>query len=319
MSRPLPEHGTYARGNGAPGYREPCPCEPCYRAMRRGRKQYKVNRQLGRPGLIDATPARERLNILRQTMTWGQIFAATGYDARNLQQIAGGHQDRIRRGTLVGILAIQHEPPAPGKYIDATGVRRRVQALRAIGWSAKSIATAASSAEARIQLISSGEQPTVRYVLAEKIIRVFVDLHRTPAPPGSSATRTRNHANRNGWAPPGAWDDIDDPAARPDWTGHCGTDHGWWTHRLENLPTCPRCENAHETWKTEHRHLPNTEFMQALAAARSAASHRGADIADDGRELLRHGCDYDTAAARIGVTRQHLQQELQRHPEQVAA
>jgi hypothetical protein len=186
--------------------------------MRRGRKQYSVNRQLGRPGLIDATPARERLRRLQQTMTWGQISAAVGSEPGNLQHIADGRRAKIRRSTLAQILAVQPEAPAPGKYRDATGTRRRLQALRAIGHSAKVIADKAGSAEARIQLISSGEQPTVRQALEVKIRKVYAELHQTPAPAGRSATRAKNHALANDWAPPGAWDDdtIDDPQAKPE-------------------------------------------------------------------------------------------------------
>ena len=42
---------------------------------------------------------------------------------------------------------------------------------------------------------------------------------------------------------------------------------------------------------------------------------RGELIAADGRELLSHGVLIEVAAARLGVTRNHLQQELLRHPE----
>lgn len=244
-TRPVPAHGTYARGNGAPGYREPCKCGPCWKAMRRGRKQYVVNRQLGRPGLVDAAPARQRLQQLTQTMTWTQICEAADSDPRGLQLVADGRRTQIRRTTLDRIMSVKPQAPAPGKYLDATGYRRRLQALRAIGWSAQAIANKAQTGEVCVQRICAGGQPTVRQVLAEKILKVFAELHRTPAPPGRSATRTRNNALLNGWAPPGAWDDIDDPSAVPDWTGYCGTDRGYWTHRQQQLPMCARCETAH--------------------------------------------------------------------------
>ncbi|MGW1744514.1 hypothetical protein ACWCRD_02630 [Streptomyces sp. NPDC002092] len=319
-TKSLPAHGTYARGNGAPGYREPCKCDPCWQAMRRSRKQYNVNRQLGRPGLIDATPARERLALLKQTMTWGQIASATGCEPGNLHRIADGRRTQIRRGTLNQILAVHPEPPAPGKYLDATGTCRRIRALRVIGYSAKVIAEAAGSAEVRIQLIGGGGQPTVRQHLAEKIAKVFVDLHDTPAPAGRSATRTRNHAVANGWAPPGAWDDIDDPAAMPDWTGHCGSDRGWWLHSINNIPVCPPCTAAHEQWKQERAHLTHSERWSEIGKAKSAASNRGAVLAADARELMRvSGLNTEQIAERLGVTRNHIQQELLRHPEPESA
>jgi hypothetical protein len=42
---------------------------------------------------------------------------------------------------------------------------------------------------------------------------------------------------------------------------------------------------------------------------------RGELLAADGRELLAHGVRIDQAAERLGVTRNHLQQELLRHPQ----
>lgn len=318
--KPLPAHGTYARANGSPGYRKPCKCEPCGKERRRVHKRGGVNRQLGRPGLIDATPARRHLATLHTTMSWEQIGEIGGCDASNLHLIADGQRTQIRRDTLRRILAVQPEKPAPGKYLDATGTRRRIQALRAIGWSSKAIAQRAGSAEVRINLISTSRQPTVRHMLAVKIGALFTELHRTPAPAGRSATRAKRYAESLGWAPPAAWDDIDDPNAIPDWTGHCGTDRGYWMHSLQQLPMCPRCETAHADWLADNAHLPVQELNQARFRARNAAASREADLAHDARELLRvSGLDTQQAAERLGVTRNHLQQVLLRHPEKAAA
>lgn len=46
---------------------------------------------------------------------------------------------------------------------------------------------------------------------------------------------------------------------------------------------------------------------------------RGELLAADARELFRYGVDVRQAAVRLGVTRNHLQQELLRHPEADAA
>ena len=123
-------------------------------------------------------------------------------------------------------------------------------------------------------------------------------------------------ARRNGWAPPGAWDDdqIDDPQAHPEWTGECGTDRGYWVHRRQQLPMCTRCETAHEKWLTEHADLAPQARNQLQFAARISASSREADLATDARELLRLGVGIEQAAERHGVTRNHLQQALLRHP-----
>jgi hypothetical protein len=129
--------------------------------------------------------------------------------------------------------------------------------------------------------------------------------------------KVRTLAQANGWAPPGAWDDdiIDDPAAAPDWTGHCGTDRGWWMHSINDIPVCARCDAAHAQWKAERAHLATNERIRQLALAKGAASNRGATLAADARELLRiTGHSVEQIAERLGVTKAHLYQELLRHP-----
>lgn len=95
--------------------------------------------------------------------------------------------------------------------VDATGGRRRIQALAAIGWS-----LAEQSALMGLER-SAAHAITTRSWLwpgtAERIRALYDKLAMTPGP----SVRARNEAARRGWFPPLAWDDdaIDDPAARP--------------------------------------------------------------------------------------------------------
>ncbi|MFF7022970.1 hypothetical protein ACFY97_18455 [Streptomyces klenkii] len=312
--RPLPAHGTYARANGSPGYREPCKCDPCVLKMRAKRKQQKINRQLGRPARMDASQARNRLLKLNKTMGWNDIAAAAGCSHRHLYLIATGKVPQINRGTHNKIMAAR-QGVSGGIYIDPTGSIRRVRALQAIGHTLKTIAETAGSAESRIQPLAAG-CPLMRRKLADKVARAYKVLADKPG----SSTRSKNRAAAAAWAPPGAWDDdtIDDPTAHPEWTGHCGTDHGWWLHRVQKLPGCQRCAEAHQQWLDDLGDVTPAERIKALRVARSAACNRGMAIADDARELMRiSGLTYDQAAERLGITRQHLQQELSRHPKQM--
>jgi hypothetical protein len=253
-------------------------------------------------------------------MSWVQLEQATGCDARGMQLILRGERTQINRTTLCKILSVDPAPePAPGMYLDAAGPRRRLQALATLGYSCRYIAGRIRTSEARLHLIAAGKQPTVRYTLASRIAAVYSELSSTPAPPGRSRTRVIKHAADNAYAPPGAWDDIDDPNALPDWTGYCGTDRGFWTHRLQKIPGCARCEQAHEQWLIDHAHLDGRTRNKAMFAQRSTAASREAELAEDGRELLRLGADYEQAAERLGVTRNHLQQAMLRHPEPLPA
>lgn len=215
--KPLADHGTTARAYGSPGYRPPCHCEPCTTAKRKAWKRARVNRQLGRGAFVDPAPAAAHLRTLNQTMTWQQIEAATGVNESNLFLIVGGHRTKIRRTTHDKIMAArQAGQAARGQFVDATGSMRRIRALATLGYGLRAIADAAGSARIRIHHISTGEQPTVRRDLAERIAAAYKQLAYRPVPDNRFTVRTRNAAAAKGWHGPLAWDDIDDPDAKPE-------------------------------------------------------------------------------------------------------
>ncbi|MFD5208464.1 hypothetical protein ACFWNF_16240 [Streptomyces anulatus] len=309
-SRPLAPHGTYSRANGQYGIRPPCHCEPCRTTRNRVKKQQRLNRHRGIPPLVDATPAAKRLQELHETSGWEDIARAAGTSGAHLRQIAFGRLPQISPRTQAKIMAIR--PAATGgQYIDSTGTVRRVRALIALGYTLIDIAEAAAVAVTRVQTLAAG-YPSLRRTVAERITNAYRELSETPG----TNTRAKNRARTNGWAPPAAWDDdrLNDPQARPEWTGHCGTDRGWWSHRQQGIPGCSACDEAHAQWKKEHGHLPRPEFMAALSASKASASRRGETIAHDGRELLDQGHTFEHAAERLGVTIPHLHHELRRHP-----
>ena len=106
------------------------------------------------------------------------------------------------------------------RRVDATGTRRRVQALMRCGWSA-----------ARLSGLLGGDESHARKILGyrqvstetERAVRALYDeLWDRPPPEGTdperrAASRARNYAARHGFAPPQAWDDdvIDDPDGKP--------------------------------------------------------------------------------------------------------
>lgn len=210
--KPLPPHGTYARANGSPGIRPQCTCPPCRKAWLRARKAAHVNRQLGRPSIVKAAPARAHLTVLRQTMTWQQIADITCCMRTTLQDIHSGKSQSIRRRTATAVMAVTAQPATePRLYVDATGSRRRLQALAVLGHSIRVIADEASTVQARLQPIQAGSQPTV--TVAARIKAAYVPLLSTPAQEGRGSTLVRRHATAKGWLGPGYWDDdeIDDP------------------------------------------------------------------------------------------------------------
>ncbi|MEU7737838.1 hypothetical protein AB0B51_33045 [Streptomyces griseus] len=309
-SRPLAPHGTYSRANGQHGIRPPCHCEPCRTTRSRVKKQQRLNRHRGIRPLVDAAPTAKRLHELHESSGWEDIARAAKTSASHLREIASGRLTQISPKTQAKIMAIRPAVTG-GQYIDSTGTVRRVRALIALGYTLIDIAESANVAVARVQTLAAG-YPSLRRTVAERITNAYQELSET----SGNNTRAKNRARTNGWAPPATWDDdtIDDPQGHPEWTGYCGTDRGWWTHRQQNIPVCDACDQAHIQWKRDHQHLPRTELMASLNASRASASQRGEAIAHDGRELLAQGHTPEQAAARLGISTDYLHQELRRHP-----
>ena len=105
--------------------------------------------------------------------------------------------------------------------IDARGTLRRLQALAALGHTRADIAAAGdvsfnllNNTATRIAAAPS-DKARVRATTAAAVDRAYRALHMTPG----SSQATAAHAARHGWAPPMAWDDIDNDA-RPQGSLH---------------------------------------------------------------------------------------------------
>ncbi|MFF0055617.1 hypothetical protein ACFYRI_14630 [Streptomyces microflavus] len=216
-TRPLPAHGTYARGNGCRGYRAPCLCKPCKDARRRTNKLFRVNRERGVTSFVDPAPAQQHLQLLHQTMAWDDLAAATGLPLSTINLIYAGRRTKIRRETHNKILNTQPRP-SRAQLVDVTGSMRRVQALMRVGHSLRVIATECRASRNRIHSISNGAQDTIRREFAERIAEAYKRLAFRPPARDRFTARTINSAIARGLHGPLAWDDetIEDPNASPD-------------------------------------------------------------------------------------------------------
>lgn len=178
---------------------------------------------------VPAGPARARILQLRE-QGWsiaaleallgesrGQLGALV-YEGhhRHVEQISRQRRQRIM--TLVpcvdGVPDLCHVP--------GLGTRRRVRALAAIGWSQPALAERLGVAQQTLAAtLASDGSVTAR--TARRVQAVYADLEQTSGP----STRSRRHAAAQGWAPPAAWDDIDDPTEQPDPTTADTTRPGW--------------------------------------------------------------------------------------------
>jgi transcriptional regulator with XRE-family HTH domain len=177
---------------------------------------------------VPADPVREHVQALGAAgIGWKRAAELAGISKGTMRKLLQGGPgnrppcQRIRPDTAAAILAVQPSAANLGAraVVDATGTRRRVQALVAVGWSQAHIA-------AQVGLTPSGmsrlllHQDQVTAATARAVRAVYDELWDQAPPEGThwekaSAARARNHALASGWAPPAAWDDdrIDDPQA----------------------------------------------------------------------------------------------------------
>jgi hypothetical protein len=201
---------------GRPGVLRRGLCGAHYEAMRRKHtylgswdaRRTPVEPVLAHIGvLIDAGLSKNAIAALADTTTtWMRRAARPG-------------RKWVESPVAAAVLAIpvpvaaQHLAPG-GSRVDATGTVRRLQALTALGYTQEAILRRLGASN-WLNCLWSGRRRVVNATTAQQVERLYDELCMTPAPPSPGATRARNTAARRGYPPPLAWDDIDDPAARP--------------------------------------------------------------------------------------------------------
>ena len=277
--------------------------------------------------LVDAEPARRHVrHLMAAGVSIARIADAAGISTATVSGMLytrgpdRGRCEQLRADNARRILGVRAEDIVTGS-VDATGTRRRLQALMAIGWPQLRLAPHFGLHPHYVTELL--RQPRVYGTTAVAVAAAYDRLwNQDPRQHGVDVgpyKKTVNQARANAWPPPAAWDDeeIDDPAAHPEWTGFCGTDRGWWIHRRLELPGCARCEAAHEAWLAERAQLAGVNLNRELFKARNSALGLEADLAADGRELLRYAVPLEDAAERLGVTADRLRTAFSRHPEAV--
>jgi hypothetical protein len=109
------------------------------------------------------------------------------------------------------------------RSIPSTGTRRRVEALACLGWSMQALDERMGWSSGRFRVILE-LQDGIGPATAQRVADLYEELWNQPAPAvdwGSriSVTRTRRLAERRGYLPSLAWDDIDHDSAPPSYEG----------------------------------------------------------------------------------------------------
>lgn len=109
------------------------------------------------------------------------------------------HRRQLRRGHRI--------------LIPALGTQRRLRALTALGWPTQALADRLGCTPDHIRWYRRAHDAgrLAHRDHAHRIAHLYEQLSGTPGP----SPTARADAARRGWAPPLAWDDIDDPDATP--------------------------------------------------------------------------------------------------------
>lgn len=238
---------------------ENCRCLVCCQAAR----DYDNNRRraiaYGRwQPFVDAGPVRAHVRALGEFgIGWMRAARLAGVSTGGVSKLLYGDRlrglapsRRVRPETALKLLSVEPtlENLGDRMVVDGTGARRRLQALVCAGWSQSELARRMGMNRANFgRTIVSG---LVEAATVKTARRLYDELWRVDPVEGGvpefRAVAARRIAVSNGWAPVGAWDDdtIDDPAASPDWTGHCGTPRGRQVHYRIKVPVCGPCREA---------------------------------------------------------------------------
>lgn len=217
------EHGTYAAY-----VLDLCRCTPCARANAVYERRRVRQTAYGRwQPYVPADPARQHVRALMAAgIGLKRVAALSGISNGVLWKLLYGVGDRapsrtIRPATEAKLLAVTTDQHAAGAKIPALGTRRRLQALACLGWSINRLAEHADLDRQPLDHALHGRgQDLVLRRTADAVTALHDELWNTPAPAEDqrsriSVSRTKTRAQRAGWQPPLAWDDIDDPCEQP--------------------------------------------------------------------------------------------------------
>ncbi|WP_333758454.1 helix-turn-helix domain-containing protein [Streptomyces sp. ISBFB 2968] len=197
-------------------YLEGCDSADCAQANYRYMSALRLDHSRGIYRLRDAAPVLEHIQrLLANGWLVRQIKEASGVSASAIRYVLYGQpsisQDRARAILNIPI----GPPPADPTVTDATGTVRRLRALACLGHTLDSITAETGISRWRLGRIITGKFTEIDVDTARRIARTFRRLSTFRA----DNPHTIRRARAEGWHGPLAWDDIDDPAAKPEALG----------------------------------------------------------------------------------------------------
>ncbi|MCU1613645.1 MAG: hypothetical protein JWO98_1185 [Frankiales bacterium] len=213
---------SHRHGTRAAYVKDHCRCPDCTAANTAASRTATRERIYGRwHPYVDAGPVRDHIAALRAAgIGVERIAQLAALSVSHIRQLAQHGRDglpttqRVRPNPATRVLGIDvgDLSRAPHSRIDATGTRRRLQALIAIGWPTELLADQLGRRPNSLQRSMLGASVTSR--TARDVASLYERLWNATPPRATGEQRAtsdaaRAHSAARGWLPPLAWDDID--------------------------------------------------------------------------------------------------------------
>ena len=230
-----------------------CRCDGCRTDATAWTRRWKWRKQHGGSIMVPTDLIRRHLERLEASgMTLAQIARLSGVDTHTLSRAKYGETKSIMRRNAEAVARIKPGAEEGDWRVPSLGTTRRLQSLAAIGWSAADLAPELGFTPERVRALRSGRRPAVTSATHRHVDEVWERLAMQPRP----GVRMRAMAERGGWPPPLAWDDIDDPDEHPT---------GWRPDAQVARPNGSTAENV--------------RFLRELGESDEAIAHRlGIDV-----------------------------------------
>ena len=192
-----------------------CGCEGCRAANAAAQRRRRRRKAAGfETSAIDAAPSTARVRALRELgWTVRDIALASGVGDSTISDLMRGVRKRVTPETAAMLAHRLRRPRKPPRgLVDATGTRRRLQALTAHGWSVADLAPMIGRDRRNLRDLYT--QDVCERQSRDAVAALYARLWDKPAP-AKSKSRSRARAARYGWVGALAWDNIDDPTETP--------------------------------------------------------------------------------------------------------
>lgn len=217
-----PKHGTsHQTWQTVPG----CPCASCEAARAFNRRNYKLA-QMGRGRTIPNGKVVAHIDaLIAAGWTQSQIAKASGVSDATVSEARNGKAQRITARHAVAILALHHEDAPRHPSTSSVGTMRRIQALARLGYTVREVCRAAGLSERYMAELIDKDRRTCSTAAAQSVEDVYRRFCMVPPIMTPHRKRSKSIATRQGWPPPLAWINIDDPNEKPQGAYHTARKH----------------------------------------------------------------------------------------------